>query len=384
MPLKNFLSIIYVTILTISALHMPQPLLPILSNYFNVQMDVISLVMTATFVPLTVMPIISGFILNFLTPKRLILSTSILHSLSAFLISISNEIRLIVFLRFIEGLLIAMTLTANTTYIATKARKDKIQFYMSYYIAFTTIGGLLGRVIGSAIATYLGWKASFQIISASLLMIFPVVYIFLEDIRVEKSDELPLSLSSFWKILFERVNRKIYLAIFCLFFVFTGITNFLPFRIKNLYPESSEITIGMIYSGYITGIAMSFVATKVIKLIGNERKTILYGLLIYSLFLAMFLIPNLILIFLFMFGFCSGMFLVHSVASGFMNKLAKEYKSLVNGAYIAIYYSGGVLGSYIPGIIYKNFGWNSFIFSLLIVVFVAIISVQRLPNGKNI
>lgn len=384
MPLKSFLAIIYTTILTISALHMPQPLLPLLSNYFSVEMDIISLIMSATFIPLTIIPVVSGIILNFLPPKRLIFFAALIHALIVFLISTTQEIRLAIFLRFIEGFMISIILTSNTTYIALKAKKEKIQFYMSYYIAFTTIGGLLGRVIGSTIATYLGWQSCFHIMSASLLLVLPVVYFFLEDIKGETSESSYLPIRKLLEILFDKSNRKIYLTVFCLFFVFTGITNFLPFRIKNLFAGTSEMTIGLIYSGYITGIAISFVATKIIKFLGSERKTLLYGLFVYGFFLMLFSIPNLFLIFMVMFGFCSGMFLVHSVASGYLNKLATTQKSLVNGAYIAIYYSGGVLGSYLPGIIYKYFGWGSFIMMLLFMVFIALISTWRLSKEVDI
>ncbi len=70
MPIRDFLAIIYTTILTISALHMPQPLLPLLGNSFNVEMDTISLIMSATFIPLTFIPVISGILLNFFIAKK--------------------------------------------------------------------------------------------------------------------------------------------------------------------------------------------------------------------------------------------------------------------------------------------------------------------------
>lgn len=380
MPLKSFLAIIYATVLTISALHMPQPLLPLLSKVFNVEMDTISLIMSATFIPLTIIPIVSSFILNYLSPKKLIFFSALVHSFVVLAISLTNLVYLAILLRFIEGFLISVILTSNTTYISIKAKPEKIQFYMSYYIAFTTIGGLLGRVIGSSIATYLGWQACFQIMSLSLLVVLPVVYFYLEDISLSKSEKSYFSIKKLKAILLNRTNKKIYLAIFCLFFVFTGITNFLPFRIKSLFTDSSELTIGLIYSGYITGIAVSFIATKIIKFLGSEKKTLLTGLLIYSLFLLMFSIPNLLIIFFVMFGFCSGMFLVHSVASGYLNKLATTQKSLINGAYIATYYSGGVLGSYLPGVVYKNLGWEAFIAFLLIMISVGIYSVSKLST----
>ncbi len=380
MPLKSFLAIIYTTLLTISALHMPQPLLPLLSNIFSVEMDTISLIMSATFIPLTIIPIVSGVILNFLSPKKMIFFSALIHSLIVFAISMSDAVYLVIFLRFLEGFMISIILTSNTTYIALKAKKEKIQFYMSYYIAFTTIGGLLGRVIGSGIATYLGWQACFQIMSVSLLLVLPVVYFYLEDIKIPKPDKSFLALKKIKLILLDKTNRKIYTTVFCLFFVFTGITNFLPFRIKSLFAGSSEIIIGLIYSGFITGIAISFVATKIIKFLGSERRTLLYGLFVYGIFLIMFSIPNLFLIFVVMFGFCSGMFLVHSVASGYLNKLATTQKSLVNGAYIATYYSGGVLGSYLPGIVYKHFGWENFIITLLFMIFVALLSIFKISK----
>lgn len=380
MPLKSFLAIIYTTLLTISALHMPQPLLPLLSKIFNVEMDTISLIMSATFIPLTIIPIVSGVILNFLSPKKMIFFSALIHAFIVIIISMSEAVHLVIFLRFLEGFMISIILTSNTTYIALKARKEKIQFYMSYYIAFATLGGLLGRVIGSGIATYLSWQACFQIMSVSLLLVLPAVHFYLEDMKVPKADKSFLSLKKIKSILLEATNRKVYIAVFCLFFAFTGITNFLPFRIKSLFEGSSEMTIGLIYSGFITGIAISFIATKIIKFLGSERKTLLCGLFVYGIFLIMFSIPSLFLIFIVMFGFCSGMFLVHSVASGYLNKLATTQKSLVNGAYIAIYYSGGVLGSYLPGIVYKHFGWESFIVSLLFMVFVAILSILRLSK----
>ncbi len=62
------------------------------------------------------------------------------------------------------------------------------------------------------------------------------------------------------------------------------------------------------------------------------------------------------------------------------NKITTMQKSLVNGAYIAFYYSGGVVGSYLPGIVYKNFGWQSFIISLFILVVAGFFMVTKLSD----
>ncbi|GAB5046859.1 MFS transporter [Thermodesulfovibrio sp. TK110] len=381
MPIKDFLTIIYTTILTISALHMPQPLLPLMGNSFKVEMDTISLIMSATFIPLTVIPVISGILLNFLPPKKMILVAATLHSFVVFSISMAENVYLVIVFRFIEGFLISAILTSNTTYISLKSVKERIPVFMSYYIAFTTIGGLSGRIFGSIIANYFGWKICFQIMSISLLLVLPIVYYLMEDLKLPKIQQRNyFSFKNFKSVVFDKRNFCIYTAVFSLFFVFSGITNFLPFRIKSIHKEASEMLIGFIYSGYITGIFMSFIATKIIKLIGNERKTMLVGFSAYGFFLLIMSLPDIFLIFITMFGFCSGMFLVHSVASGYLNKITTMQKSLVNGAYIAFYYSGGVVGSYLPGIVYKNFGWQSFIISLFILVVAGFFMVTKLSD----
>lgn len=382
MPIKSFLAIIYTTVLTISALHMPQPLLPVIANFFNKPMDTVSLIMSATFIPLTFIPIFSGFILNFLSPKKLIILSAIIHSFVVFLISVTNNLSFMVLLRFIEGFLISAILTSNTTYISIASKPDRVQFFMSYYIAFTTTGGLLGRVVGSAIANFFGWKTCFQIMSISLLLILPIVLLMMDDIKLPAVFYKTkfLTLESIKKVLLKRVNYLIFLSVFSLFFVFSGITNFLPFRIKNLDPQSTELVIGVVYLGYITGIFISFIATKVIKLVKSEKITILIGLINYGIFLFLFIIPSIPVLFIVMFGFCAGMFLVHSVASGYLNRIATEQKNLINGLYISFYYSGGVLGSYIPGIIYKNFGWTSFIVFLMFFIVFAIFNISKLSN----
>jgi YNFM family putative membrane transporter len=73
-----------------------------------------------------------------------------------------------------------------------------------------------------------------------------------------------------------------------------------------------------------------------------------------------------------MFLFCGAMFLVHATASGVLNRYAAGRKGIVNGLYVAFYYGGGTVGSFLPGFIYRSFGWTAFIFALLVVALFAL------------
>ena len=57
----------------------------------------------------------------------------------------------------------------------------------------------------------------------------------------------------------------------------------------------------------------------------------------------------------------TGFFLVHSVLAGYLNVRAGDRSASVSGLYVAIYYTGGTLGSYLPGFVYARFGWPAFV-----------------------
>jgi YNFM family putative membrane transporter len=77
-------------------------------------------------------------------------------------------------------------------------------------------------------------------------------------------------------------------------------------------------------------------------------------------------------IFAIMFVMCGGMFFVHAVAMGTMNKLAEENRAVANGLYISIYYTGAALGSYVPGLIYQGAGWAAFTLTLTAAIAAAV------------
>jgi YNFM family putative membrane transporter len=82
-----------------------------------------------------------------------------------------------------------------------------------------------------------------------------------------------------------------------------------------------------------------------------------------------------------MFVFCTGLFMAHSLLSGFVNKLAEENKAIANGLYISFYYTGGTLGSILPGVIFERYGWQMFLVSLLFMLCLALLFIRNLKKA---
>jgi YNFM family putative membrane transporter len=169
-----------------------------------------------------------------------------------------------------------------------------------------------------------------------------------------------------------------YVAIFCVFFIFAALLNVLPFRMTALAPDISAGAIGLAYAGYLSGLLVSLNATRFAAQLGSELRVYLLGLVLYGTGLLVFALPSIAGVYLAMFVFCAGMFLLHTRLSGQLNHLGHEHKGVVNGVYIASYYFGGALGSWLPALLYRHAGWQPFLWVLVAVLALAAWSMARL------
>jgi len=354
--------VIFITILTLSALYAPQPLLPLLASEFQISRDMAALLTTIAFLPLCIAPLLYGRILSAFTPRQLLRGAIPVLALTEFLFPLCNTIWGLFAVRLLQGLMIPAILTAMMTYLSTQSAPSEIRRTMGIYIASTIIGGLLGRTMSGSIATLIGWHYSFYLLGSSLLFGF----LLLKFMDPGQPPQGAGPRGAIFTILREKNARRTYITIFCLFFVFAAIMNYLPFRVEELDASASEMRIGFMYSGYLLGIVTALNASRFSHFLGSTSRTMIIGLAGLILALIGMLTPGTTPLFLFMFPFCGAMFLVHSIASGNLNSLGLENKGMVNGLYVAFYYGGGMLGSSLPGPIYQQFGWPAFIALLII------------------
>ena len=354
--------VLFATILTLSALYAPQPLLPVLAEEFGVSRESAAFLTTVAFLPLSIAPLVYGFVLESLQPRRLLRIAVLLLALTEILFFLSPSFSLLVGIRLLQGLLIPAILTSLMTYIALVTKSGAVQRAMGIYIAATILGGFLGRACSGAVATWLGWRYSFLLLAASLLLCFFLLK------RLATTTTLNLTRPDpriILRILERKIYLKVYLTVFCLFFVFAAVMNFVPFRLTEISESASEFKIGMIYSGYLMGIFTSLGAVGAARVVGSEVRVMVIGLLVLAASLLGLVADRPEVLFGVMFIFCGGMFLVHATASGFLNRHAADNKGMVNGLYVSFYYAGGTAGSYLPGFIYERFGWTTFILVLL-------------------
>jgi MFS transporter, YNFM family, putative membrane transport protein len=357
MLLRDILFVLITTTTVYAAIYAPQPILPLLAGEFGLTTSGGALLMTAVLLPLSFAPLFYGLLLESQPAKRMLLVTIGALALLQVAFGAAETYGLLITARLFQGACVPAILAAITSYLAYTVDREHIQRAMTYYVAANILGGFVGRVLSGWVATNAGWRYTFYLIALALVLCFVAVTRMKADSRLSMSS---VRLSAVIPILRNGDIARLYAVAFTIFFAFMALLTFLPFRLKEIDPSYTAFVISMMYSGFLMGIVASVGATRIIGLCGGERRAMTIGLTLFGISMLLINVPSGAGIFAIMFVMSGGMFFVQAAAMGTMNKLATENRAVANGLYISIYYTGAALGSWLPGLIYQEFGWGAF------------------------
>ncbi|TVM36025.1 MFS transporter [Oceanidesulfovibrio marinus] len=380
---SRLLIIIFVTISTFSAIYAPQPLLAHLAKAFQVDAAHASLITTATLLPLGVAPLFYGLLLESVPAERVLVVAVGLLGFSSLGLAAAESYSVFMVFRLVQGLCAPAVLTCCMTLVASAGdtSAETLRRSMSIYIAATIFGGFFGRFMAGAVSTLLDWRVAFLGLGATLLCGALLVTGLRADTSAAYTRIKPGTLLQVLRL---PGFLRIYAIVFCVFFVFASLLNFLPFRLSQLGGGVSELRIGAMYAGYLVGIVVSLMAPRTVRALGNEMRAVLLGLAVFLCVTPVFAVAGAGLSFAAMFVFCGGMFQVHSTAPGLLQRMAGNHRGVVNGLYLSFYYVGGALGTSAPGLVYEHFGWETFVLMLAgVLAFALILAVSLLGLGKT-
>jgi YNFM family putative membrane transporter len=348
--------------LSVVVLYAPQPLLPIFAHQYGLSEASAGLLMTVTMLPLAIAPLSYGYLLSFVRPVQVLRYSILFLALATCMTGLAQSFNQLLIVRFLQGLIIPASLTSVMAFLAYSGARGNLQQSMSLYVTATISGGFLGRLLAGVSSVVIDWRVFYFILGALLFCCFFLVRP-AGKFHQQGAKHLAAvpSIKSLHKV---KSCLPVYIAIFCLFFVFCGALNYLPFRTVELSGYRSGLLTGIMYCGYITGIMTSMAAAAIIRRTGRESRVMIYGYTLFVVVLAAMLLPNTGILFVLLFPLCGTMFLIHSVATAVVNRQAGENSGLASGLYVSSYYGGGVMGTYFPGLIYEHFGWGVMVYCL--------------------
>lgn len=367
----------FATVVTFCSLYAAQPIQPLFKSEFQLSNFQAILFTTLMMAPLGVAPLVYGYLLESFSAKVMLRwALFLLGVLELFFASAGSYFTLLA-LRGIQGLMIPAILTSLMTYISYTSPGDKVQHNIAAYIAATIVGGFLGRFLSGLFTDLFGWRFFFFALGLLLMLNSYLLRGMARDAKLQYARP---RLTEITALLRAKPYLWIYASIFCLFFVFAALMNFLPFELKRINPASRETGVGLLYLGYGMGLFVSLNTRRIIRYFGKEVDAIAAGILVFALGTLSFMVEKYLVMFLGMFVFCAGLFTAHSLLSGLVNKLAQDNKAIANGLYISFYYTGGTLGSVLPGAVFQRYGWQPFLIQLLAMTALAFFFTRRLKG----
>ncbi len=367
--------IYFCTVITFCSLYAAQPIQPVFQQEFSLSSLQAILFTTLMMMPLGFAPMFYGVLLESLSARLLVRTAILMLGILELLFSLTSDYLLLLVIRGLQGMAIPAILTSLVSYISFTAPREDVQAAVARYIAATILGGFLGRFLSGLFTDLFGWRFFFFLLGVLLIWGFFLLRNLEKDANLEYSRP---RISEVSELIRQPQFLWLYLTIFSVFFVFAGLLNFLPFQLKAINPTFRETGIGLMYFGYVMGILVSLNVRRMITFFGSETRVVLTGLCLYIVGICGFMIGDHLSMFFAMFVFCTGMFMAHSLLSGYVNTLAKRKKAIANGVYISFYYLGGTIGSFAPGILYEYFGWKVFLYSLILMVCWAMFCTRRL------
>ncbi len=371
---RNLVIALIATVISFSTLYIPQPMLPLLAENFGVAAGEAGLLMTVAMLPLAIAPSLYGYFLQAIPAKLMLTVALALLALDQICFYFADEFWHLIVLRLLQGLLLPAIFTALMTYCASMVPAHMVRRAMGFYIGATILGGFAGRLAGGIFASSFDWRSAF--VAMGLMQLIPLLLL----TRVESDADINfarLDPKSISRVLLDRNFRFMFLTLASVFFVFSGILNIVPFHLQNIEPAATPFIISLLYLGYLVGAPVSFFSESISKLLSDERKGLLLGLVIHVFGLVMLLFVAFEGLVVTMFFLAAGFFLIHALLSGLANHLAQEHKGVVNGLYVSIYYFSGALGSWLPGYLFEGVGWYG-----MIIVFMLILSVSAWSIGR--
>lgn len=370
---------------TFSLLYCVQPLLPAFSSAFVVTPAQSSLSLSLTTAALALAIFVAGFVSEGWSRHKLMTASLTLSALLTIAVSIAPHWHQLLVLRALEGLALGGVPAVAMAYLAEEVHPDGLGLAMGLYVGGTAIGGMAGRVITGVVADLFSWRVAIGTIGVLGILSMLAFRALLPPSR-HFVPRRGLGFAHHRTALLKQFTRPGLPLLFLLGFVLMGsfvtLYNYIGYRLLAPPYLLSQTEIGAIFVVYLTGVVASPWSGRMADMFGRAR-VLTASLLLMALGLALTMLHPITAIAIGIACVTFGFFAGHSVASGWVGRLAKEAKGQAAALYLLAYYIGSsVVGSY-GGHVWAGFGWDGVAGLVGALLVIGIIAATRLRQRER-
>lgn len=353
-------------------IYTPQPLLNELAQGFGIHLADTTVCISATTLGIAIAAPFAGGLSDRFGRKRVIVLATALLALPTLLCAFSASFQVFVALRFVQGLLIPAIFSAASAYIGDEFSSQELPAKIGIYVAGTTCGALLGRLLPGWCAAAWGWSGAFTASAAVTLLLAFLVCLGLPSEKpvvrghvrstgkavraLLRDDRLVITLLVGCGLLLSQVA------------IFSGVSLLLAAPPYQFGPRA----ISSIYAIFLLGVIAAPVCSRFVPWV-SHRAVIVVALSCSAFGIALTQLPSLLMLIVGLGFFSTGIFVCQAIANSYLNSIVRQDRALSIGLYLSCYYLGGTMGALVPGVLWDGCRWPGIsAFALLCTVVTAL------------
>ena len=348
-----------------------QPIIPVIASSFGLNAVQGSLAVSLG----AAMLLIAGLAPRF--DRKLATAVGLIGAaILTIMIGFSGSFEAILGMRLIQGLLLAAFPSLIIAYINEEFEPFNVGTVIGIYISGTTVGGLFGRLVVSAITDFVSWRMGLIVIGILYLAVGIAFFMLLPKPKYQRqrqSGGLQL-IKTFHTAL---ANKKLLWIYLVAFLIMGAVFNFISYVLLAPPYSLSQTVVGLLFVVYLFGTFSSTYMGRLSDQHGNGRVLIL-GLLIMLTGGLLTLLQPLVFKFIGLAIFTFGMLGSHSVACGWVGKLNQGDKAQSSSMYMFFYYAGASSLGTLGGVFLESYGWSGVIGMVAAAVIICLLVVVRL------
>ncbi|WP_438431923.1 MFS transporter [Gorillibacterium sp. sgz500922] len=371
------------SIVSFAIMYSPQPLISLFSKEYGISPGTAGLAVSVTTMALSVSLLFVSILSGRWGRKRImsasLLTTSLLAIASAFV----RDFDWFLVIRFLEGISVAGFPAVAMAYLNEEFSPKSIGKIMGIYVAGTSIGGFVGRIVIGALTDLFSWPIALILLGSLSLACSLWFWRYLPASRNFVARKTSMAVWS-REMLVNLKNRdllRLFAIGFLLMGVYISILNYIGYPLTRAPYNLSQTVFGFLFAVNLFGTYSSLLFGRL-----ADRFPLPY---VIALALAVFtagvlltldhrLVLKIIGVALVAFGF----FASHSVASGWVGVLARrEHKAQASSCYLLFYYAGSSLIGWSGGTVLSRFDWNGLV--LYLCALIALIFLLAFRSGGS-
>lgn len=364
-------------------MYITQALLPELRQAFGAGVAEVSLTVTATTLGVACAAPFAGSLADRFGRKRVLLTALALLTLATFGAASATSLHTLLLWRALQGIVIPGIFASTVAYIAEEWAPAEAATLASLYVAGTVLGSFCGRFISGLVTAAHGWRTTFLVMGLLNLLFLPLIAWLLPRSRnFTPSASLLASLSGAGGHLRNRPLLATYGVGFALLFAQVGTFTYVNFYLSAAPFHLSTHALSFIFFVFLIGMAVTpFSGGWALR--WGMRKVGLAALGMSALGLLLTLSHWLPQILLGLVLSSAGVFIVQSLATATVPRLARGARSAAVGLYLTSYYFGGSVGASLPASLWPFAGWHGCVLLVLLVQGAAAVLVHRTWAGRG-